>query len=126
MRGRRRSRGDKAISGATNLDALAKTEAIDTNGAYTGLVLSIDDVHKQGVPHKAMWLHVLSSDSQLLLHRRPSAASTCIVRSQQVRRETDEHCARRAIREELCRKQARYGLPGAAHLAIMGPELGAA
>ena len=126
MRGRRRSREDKAISGATNLDALAKTEAIDTNGAYTGLVLSIDDVHKQGVPHKAMWLHVLSSDSQLLLHRRPSAASTCIVRSQQVRRETDEHCARRAIREELCRKQAQYGLPGAAHLAIMGPELGAA
>ena len=125
MRGRRRSREDKAISGAT-LDALAKTEAIDTNGAYTGLVLSIDDVHKQGVPHKAMWLHVLSSDSQLLLHRRPSAASTCIVRSQQVRRETDEHCASRAIREELCRKQARYGLPGAAHLAIMGPELGAA
>ena len=102
MRGRRRSRAGKA----TNPEPLARTEAIDARGAYTGPVLSNDDVHKQGVRHKAMWLHVLSSDSQLLLHRLPSAASTCIVRSEHVRKETDEHCARRAIREELCRNQA--------------------
>jgi crotonobetainyl-CoA:carnitine CoA-transferase CaiB-like acyl-CoA transferase len=106
MRGRRRSREDKAISGATYPDPFAWTEAIDARGAYTGPVLSVDDVLKQGLQHKAMWLHVLSSDSQLLLHRLPSATSTCIVRSQHVRRETDEHCARRAIREELCRNQA--------------------
>ena len=99
MRGRRRSREDRA----TNPDSLARTEAIDAHGAFTGAVLSIDDVHKQGVQHKAMWLHVLSSDSQLLLYRIPATATTCILRSQYVRKETDEHCARRVIRAQLCR-----------------------
>jgi len=99
MRGRRRSREDRA----TNPDSLARTEAIDAHGAFTGAVLSIDDVHKQGVQHKAMWLHVLSSDSQLLLYRIPATATTCILHSPYVRKETDEHCARRVIRAQLCR-----------------------
>ena len=89
------------------------TQAIDARGAYTETVLAADDAHKQGVLHKAMWLHVLSSDSQLLLRRPRAAACMGVVRSQHVRRETDEHCARRAMREEfpgLPRQVASFSL----------------
>ena len=121
-RGRRRSHEHKVFTGRPELES--RTGAIDAIGAYTGQTLYIAAALKDGVLHKAMWLHVLSSDSQLLLHRLPSAASTCIVRNEHVRKETDEHCARRAIREELCRKQAWYG-PSAAQLAD-GPRLAGA
>ena len=94
-RGRRRSHEHKVFTGRPELES--RTGAIDANGAYTGQTLYIAAALKDGVLHKAMWLHVLSSDSQLLLHRARSGTSdvhgpTCIVRNQHVLRETDEHC----------------------------------
>ena len=82
-------------------------QPIDGRGAYAdGPLLSLEEVHSKGILHKALWLHVLSSDHQLLLVRQPARAATCagrlsVVRSHHVRRESDEHCARRMMREEL-------------------------
>ena len=44
-----------------------------------------------------------AADCRLLLYRIPATATTCILRTQHVRKETDEHCARRVIRAQLCR-----------------------
>jgi len=82
-------------------------QSIDMSGAYTQQPqLAIDDVHRSGVMHKSLWLHVMSSDHQLLMMRRAAGAVQCpdrlsILGEHHVRKETDEHCARRTMRQEL-------------------------
>lgn len=56
--------------------------------------------------HKSLWLHVMSSDHQLLMMRRSAGSEQCpgrlsILGEHHVRKETDEHCARRTMRQEL-------------------------
>ena len=77
-------------------------QPIDGRGQHTNVPpLAIDAVHRNGVLHKSLWLHVLSSDSKLLLITRSKGLAACpgrlsIVGEHHTRRETDEHCARRA------------------------------
>ena len=76
------------------------------NFAGDGLI-PIDAAHRQGVPHRGVWLHVLTeADGCLLLvHRSPQMvtcpASWSIIGEHNAGREEDSDCARRAVREEL-------------------------
>ena len=79
---------------------------VNAAGEYIDGRLGIDDAHRRGVMHKGVWLHVLSFDNKLLLLRRSSSMATCagglsIVGEHSWLGESDERCARRALREEL-------------------------
>lgn len=80
---------------------------VDTNGQYlSGPLVPIDIVHRQAMPHRGVWLHVLSSDDALLLVRRSPSMVTCagtlsIIGEHHSGRESDNQCAARALREEL-------------------------
>lgn len=80
---------------------------ITTSGEYTTeRPRAIDDVHHRAVLHKGIWLHVLTADNWLLLIRRSASMVTCpgglsIVGEHSTADETDEHCVRRAVTEEL-------------------------
>ena len=81
---------------------------IDASGAFldgNGLV-PIDAAHRSALPHRGIWLHVLTQNYELLLVRRSSKMATCpdslsIVGEHMSGREKEEHAARRGIREEL-------------------------
>ena len=78
-----------------------------TSGEYTTeRPRPIDEVHRRAVLHKGIWLHVLTADNCLLLIRRSSSMITCpgglsVVGEHSSTDETDEHCVRRAVTEEL-------------------------
>jgi len=79
---------------------------VNAAGDYIDGRVGIDDAHRRGVMHKGVWLHVLTLDSHLLLLRRSSSMATCagslsIVGEHSWLGESDERCARRALREEL-------------------------
>ena len=66
----------------------------------------IDAAHRGAVPHRGVWLHVLTLDGALLLVKRAQTMATCpgalsIVGEHHQRIEQDEDCALRALREEL-------------------------
>ena len=72
-----------------------------SNGA-----IPIDAAHRAGLPHRGIWLHVLSADGALLLVQRASTMATCaglmsIVGEHHQHAEDDDNCAVRAVREEL-------------------------
>ena len=80
----------------------------DATGVFHGEgLMPIDAVHRQGVPHRGVWLHVLTrTDGHLLLVRRSLRMATCpdslsIIGEHHAGREEDEACAYRAIREEV-------------------------
>ena len=80
---------------------------IGPSGAFLmdGL-LPIDAAHRAAVPHRGVWLHVLSADGAMLLVRRAKTMYTCpgalsIVGEHHQGAEEDEKCAARAIVEEL-------------------------
>jgi len=79
---------------------------INAAGDYIDGRVGIEDAHRRAVMHKGVWLHVLTSDNHLLLLRRSSSMATCagglsIVGEHSWLGESDERCARRALREEL-------------------------
>ena len=79
---------------------------INAVGDYIDGRVDIDDAHRRGVMHKGIWLHVLTSDNKLLLVRRSASMATCagglsVVGEHSWLGESDERCARRALREEL-------------------------
>ena len=80
---------------------------IGPSGAFLpGGLIPIDAAHRAAVPHRGVWLHVLSSDGSMLLVRRAKTMSTCpgalsIVGEHHQGAEEDEKCAARAIVEEL-------------------------
>ena len=79
---------------------------INAAGDYIDGRVGIEDAHRRAIMHKGVWLHVLTSDNHLLLLRRSSSMATCagglsIVGEHSWLGESDERCARRALREEL-------------------------
>ena len=79
---------------------------VNAAGDYIDGRVGIDDAHRRGVMHKGVWLHVLTLDNHLLLLRRSPSMATCagglsIVGEHSWLGESDERCARRALREEL-------------------------
>lgn len=89
---------------------------IDTDGRYlSGPLVPIDAVHRQAMPHRGVWLHVLASDDALLLVRRSPSMVTCagtlsIVGEHHSGRESDDECAARALREELPGLVSAFGV----------------
>ena len=68
--------------------------------------IPIDAAHRAALPHRGVWLHVLSADGALLLVRRASTMATCpglmsIIGELHQHVEDDDICAARAVREEL-------------------------
>ena len=68
--------------------------------------MPIDAVHRAGLPHKGVWLHVLSADDHLLLVKRAPSMVTCpslwsIIGEHHFMREEDDAAAARGVREEL-------------------------
>ena len=81
---------------------------VDLSGSWAGEgLIPIDAAHRQGVPHKGAWLHVMTkADGHLLLVKRSPRMVTCpsafsIIGEHHQNRESDEACAVRAVREEL-------------------------
>lgn len=68
--------------------------------------MEIEAAHRAAVPHRGAWLHVLSSDGRILVVRRSLRMKTCagllsIIGEHHSGQEADDHCAARAVREEL-------------------------
>ena len=80
---------------------------IDASGNYVpGPLVPIEEVHRKAILHRGLWLHVMSSDHSLLVMRRAATMATCpslrsIIGEHHSGREHDDHCAKRALREEL-------------------------
>jgi len=94
---------------------------VNAAGDYIDGRVGIDDAHRRGVMHKGVWLHVLTLDNHLLLLRRSSSMATCagglsIVGEHSWLGESDERCARRALREELPGLAARAAASATASL----------
>lgn len=91
-------------TGVMAVDVIAR---IDESGLYLpGPLIPIDTVHRLGILHRGVWLHIVSSDAKLLLVRRSMVMATCpgllsIIGEHHSGRETDEDCAERALREEM-------------------------
>ena len=89
----------------------------DALGAFTGEgLIPIDAVHRQGVPHKGVWLHVFSDDGHILLVHRSPQMATCpntwsTIGEHHSGREDDVQCAHRAVREELPGLKDLLGTP---------------
>ena len=89
---------------------------IDATGAFLpGPLVPIDKAHRSAMLHRGVWLHVLCDDDEsLLLVQRSATMKTCpralsIIGEHHSGRESDEACARRALREELPGLVAAYG-----------------
>ena len=66
----------------------------------------IDLAHRRGMLHRGVWLHVLSSEDELLLTKRSQRMKTCpgtlsIIGEHHSGRENDDDTAKRALHEEL-------------------------
>ena len=91
----------------------------DISGKFHGEgLIPIDAAHRQGVPHRGVWLHVLlqAAEPQVLIVRRSARMVTCpesfsIIGEHHNGREEDDQAAKRAVNEEL---------PGLAPLAAAG------
>ena len=82
-------------------------QPIRSDGTYAaGAPVPIDLAHRRGLPHKGVWLFVLSADAHVLIVRRDAAMRTCphklsIIGEHHKPAESDAQCAARALAEEL-------------------------
>mmetsp|Transcript_44888 Transcript_44888/g.74495 ORF Transcript_44888/g.74495 Transcript_44888/m.74495 type:complete len:241 (+) Transcript_44888:59-781(+) len=82
-------------------------QPVSLDGTYrAGPLIEIDQVHRLALPHKGVWLHVLTQDFSLLLVTRALQMKTCpqrfsIIGEHHLGREADAVCAQRAAKEEL-------------------------
>jgi hypothetical protein len=80
---------------------------IGPDGAFlVGGSVPIETAHRTAMPHKGIWLHILSADAQLLLVRRAASMVPCggqlaIIGEHHQGRESDDACAVRGLKAEL-------------------------